>query len=490
MGSFDYTCTISNLPIGCGTKVRYLFLASYKNTGHVVYSNDSFEPIIAPIKGEYNDYGSIESYDSNDVMIKVLSEFMKHHVVEAPVGNNEYHDVRVDRDMPFDKWLEATWEGRVSIRKNPFEDKEYDFYRYHTSQDGVPGKYGAPNRRRLEAQLLKMGEKMFKNYGDGGLIVDDPFFGCSRIRIGESGDHKERIQDLKTKLSEEYNIIMIPGTNHWNIDILLFPYPNEQNNPNRDASVNFDIAETFSDKNIPICQGMVREDVYQYLLTMGIESYYYKDTSLKFFYNSAKKLWDAQKQTRSKSAELKAKVPATEEEAADIKSELMVLKYEEKISSLTDENNPVANFLEISSGSYSWFRKAWKYALDMDLTKEEQVSFHKQMAEICRVCFAIGSIRYAWQRGHSVGEQVDDCKNHVPYYKFLMEVAHKEYFEAITERDEIMAVKPKAKPKKKVRAVRGKVYNVTLKEARAAVKKVKKTVKPSGKKPRKKIHYL
>jgi hypothetical protein len=64
MGSFDYTCAISGLPIAGGEAVRYLLLTQnpyhrgVKAGSFVCYSTDHWFPRVFPIRAKYNDYGS------------------------------------------------------------------------------------------------------------------------------------------------------------------------------------------------------------------------------------------------------------------------------------------------------------------------------------------------------------------------------------------------------------------------------------------------
>ena len=62
MGSYDYTCGVSNLPISCGTDVRVLLLSKnpYDLMGSSACEMHSlWVPRTFPIKGKYDDYGNI-----------------------------------------------------------------------------------------------------------------------------------------------------------------------------------------------------------------------------------------------------------------------------------------------------------------------------------------------------------------------------------------------------------------------------------------------
>src|SRR5690606_3525617 len=119
MGSFDFTCSVSNLPISHGTKVRWLAMGDsrYDNIGCNIHS--FYSPIAIPIKAEYNDYGSIDKYNEKSIGYIANLAILNRHAVECGTGDNSCHDVPVLANMSFDKWLNAIWEGRVFCKPKP-----------------------------------------------------------------------------------------------------------------------------------------------------------------------------------------------------------------------------------------------------------------------------------------------------------------------------------------------------------------------------------
>lgn len=74
MGCFNVACTVSNLSIGHGDEVVFIPLKAeedYESSNNLnerltndhmlIYSDCLYKPTMLPIKGEYNDYGSIEN---------------------------------------------------------------------------------------------------------------------------------------------------------------------------------------------------------------------------------------------------------------------------------------------------------------------------------------------------------------------------------------------------------------------------------------------
>ena len=67
MGSFNHKCNFSQLPARCGDRI-VVMVGLRPTTGGVLYADtfspgNSFTPVSVPIRGEYNDYGSIENVD-------------------------------------------------------------------------------------------------------------------------------------------------------------------------------------------------------------------------------------------------------------------------------------------------------------------------------------------------------------------------------------------------------------------------------------------
>ncbi|MDB4330140.1 hypothetical protein N9948_00210 [bacterium] len=80
MGCFNVACSVSNISINSGDRVVYIpllpnnwTLRAYpqyrdhivQTASSLIYSNCYYNPLCFPIKGEYNDYGSLENIDQN-----------------------------------------------------------------------------------------------------------------------------------------------------------------------------------------------------------------------------------------------------------------------------------------------------------------------------------------------------------------------------------------------------------------------------------------
>ena len=116
MGSFDYTCAVSGLPISAGDPVRFMLLSENHFKENACEITDVWVPRNFPIKAKYNDYGSIEEYEEG-ILKDLMMEAFDHDLHEVEVGDNKYHDVAVYHGMAFYKFLEALWEQRVSVNR-------------------------------------------------------------------------------------------------------------------------------------------------------------------------------------------------------------------------------------------------------------------------------------------------------------------------------------------------------------------------------------
>ncbi len=134
MGCWNETCAVSKMTIYAGESVR--FLPIVQNAWHFeeqggfpneespcllkgnsgVYISDLWVPFCLPLRGEYNDYGSIENIPGKTEQDKAeLSQFIeafKKNAICLDVGENTCHDVAI-KDFTLEEILEALQEGRV-----------------------------------------------------------------------------------------------------------------------------------------------------------------------------------------------------------------------------------------------------------------------------------------------------------------------------------------------------------------------------------------
>lgn len=115
MGCFTYTCSLSGLPITWNDKVVYLALAPGEHHCGIGPLH-AWVPATVPIRGRYNDYGSIEKLERKPVT-KVFFDTLARRAIPRAVGENSVHDVAITPDnMTREEWLMALLEERVQFK--------------------------------------------------------------------------------------------------------------------------------------------------------------------------------------------------------------------------------------------------------------------------------------------------------------------------------------------------------------------------------------
>ncbi len=161
MGSFEYKCAISGLPIGAGDKVRFLLLQSspFSSRGNYADGELSWYLRSLPVRAVYNDYGTVEEICPADLPItNNWLEGLKIDLVEKGWGDNTCHDVPTRKGMSFDELREALWEERLEVRpqlesrKDRVRSLAKKFLKERTKKSK-----GIPTIRRIERCITKAG---------------------------------------------------------------------------------------------------------------------------------------------------------------------------------------------------------------------------------------------------------------------------------------------------------------------------------------------
>lgn len=266
MGSFDFTCTISGLPIGAGDKVRYLLLTQNpyhhgKRAGDMtVYPTDVWFPRTFPLRGKYNDYGNVEDLQAGpqaDAWIAGLNVDM----VEKGWGDNTCHDVPTKKSMPLSDILEAVREGRVHVRRDV------------GSREGSLGKVpkGIPTRRRVEQALVKAGFPLSESYGKG-TFVNRVDANTVRVRVGEYGERADRLTKIRDALAHRWAGAVCCGSGNYSDDaeLLLRPLPGVHRR-----------ARPTEKREPALCvsRAMIREDVWQAICALPLKGAYDREAA-------------------------------------------------------------------------------------------------------------------------------------------------------------------------------------------------------------------
>jgi hypothetical protein len=104
MGSFSYTCTVSNLPIAAGDKVRFMLLTQNPYNERPCSAHDVWFPRTFPITAFYDDYGSIDNLE-HSAQVDLWMEGLNLDLHEVGTGDNPCHDVSTAKGMSFENLL-------------------------------------------------------------------------------------------------------------------------------------------------------------------------------------------------------------------------------------------------------------------------------------------------------------------------------------------------------------------------------------------------
>ena len=289
MGSFDGTCSVSCLPLGAGDDLRFMLL--HENP----YAGESFEgawqPRSFPIRAQYNDYGSIEGY-KEDIATQVMVEAMRYDVIERGVGENQCHDVPVLlKDLTTENLLEAIWERRVAVHEfdrhavsDPLLEKaqkiladqestkDKEIRNNHTAwRDTWKPEIHVPTLEYVMDRLQKANIPISTGDSEPGKVfVDDQQFGVVRVRESGYGKHDLNpaiLISAKATLDEQYATLLVAGTDN-PCELLVYPKPHISQGEGSGPRPYRRHGPPRKTKNMQIVACMIREDVWQALLSI------------------------------------------------------------------------------------------------------------------------------------------------------------------------------------------------------------------------------
>ena len=187
MGCWNKTCGLSNMHITAGTPV-YVFVLEWRSNGisETCYTTSMFAPLLLPFESEYNDYGGGEN--STGVGLPYIMQALRNELVEVGVGENQYHDIAVKRDVWSEElFFEAVHEGRLRIQS-------------HRNKDGVPVTFTMMRKDVVDHLLSTRPLEQYVGDGKGNLA-----------KWGDSKDYRvytfaDVVADVKPVVKEIFEI--------------------------------------------------------------------------------------------------------------------------------------------------------------------------------------------------------------------------------------------------------------------------------------------
>lgn len=447
MGSFAYTCAVSGLPIEAGDEVRYMLITQnpYNNgAGNTCYIHDLWFPRTFPLKGRYNDYGSVDDITSGPEKDNWL-EGLKIDLFERGWGENTIHDVPTNKEMSFDELLDAIQEGRILVKREaetPFDRKldkllakangflgeGIDNLTAEEKQDKkVP--VGVPSMFRIRKIAENLGIAIFDGkWGKSSIIIDETQNKEIRVRChcmyGEKLNPSDKFSAgtaiveqvaVLGKLQEalgDYAVMMSAGTGGCGVtgedkrtytqpdtELLIRPKPGTP-----------DGALYKRDRETPLAVShcMIREDVWQAMINQTAHTWDGKEVTIDKFYEGIKN-------------------SVLEDKAADSRDRrwLRMDRGSKFPGSWILAKDDIPFTIALSSHFDLMMEKA-------DLSEE----FLKTVAELAFVTSVLANTRYQWRPSSSAGPQFGEWEAHEKLFKTFAELSHIKAEEQKAERAE------------------------------------------------------
>lgn len=389
MGSFDYTCAVSNLPIHAGDKVRCLLLTEnpYEDNKGCLASNihDWWFHRTFPIRAAYNDYGSVENVEEG-LARDIWTETLPIDLVARGWGDNTCHDVPTSPDMTFEELLAAVQKGRVRVR----QDVGDTITRVKTPK-------GIPTMKRVTARLVQAGLPLFGGCGTEGFLVDNQGYGTVRVRWhGEGLNWHKDAESLKAaeKALSRYATVLRAGTGNYAASADLFVHV-------KPGTKDFHWSRKDKKRTLSVSQMMIREDVWQALLGLSIQGRYDSEKTLAIddFRKAARKLYE---KSLSYVAERKAR-----------SEELLALLKNDVTWMVASDITPFTVGLATH----------WSTIVKKGLPIEQVESFLDSVAEMAYVYRVLMQVRFIWVPSSSRGSQYGEFDKHAAFLRALVGIA-------------------------------------------------------------------
>lgn len=400
MGSFASTCCVSGLAIEAGDPVYWFLLDENRfrkgDGGFNCEIHGRWVPRTWPIKAEYNDYGSIENWETGPFLDVIMQGFQQ-DLVEVGTGDNRVHDVPVKKDMGFEQLLNAVWEGRVRVNERAREEAEDQAWvEFLSKESPLRVKPAIPewmptleNVENLVATRLPDAAK--------GLIFDEFFPGCIRIRWGRyDGKDDEMLSAVRPVLENVFSIARTAGygryASHDQLLAFMSPGKTEQG-----YSRSFQAPEP--EPNLLVQQAMIRVDVWNALLKVPVTVDWGQRTlNIEEYFNGCRKFL-AERVERRRTNDLTAferfvsRNPPPEQKGAWVFKCELQLGLGDHVPLLLDQQE-----------------------LDLD-------DLVRRAAEFAYVQNVLDQARFVWRPSDTAGPQFAKTALHLAYFEALTGVA-------------------------------------------------------------------
>lgn len=391
MGSFDYTCAVSNLPICGGTEVRLIMLTKNPfNEGY--YIHGSWFPRSWALRATYNDYGTVEEIQ-DPALAQLWLDTLKIDLVEQGWGNNTVHDVPTSKNMSIETLLNALREKRVLVKNNSYWVRDFTRTQVTISkelEDSIEcnTEDGIPTLKRLEKLLVDSGFPLFEDKNPYGYIISEsPIHGQINIRINVWGKELKNLKAIEPAIAAAgYSHVITKGGEN-SCMMLVMPGPEVSNYRRQE--------DLLRESHQPVMQAMIREDVWQALCKIDIEESLYdgkNNTSIMLVADGLK------------SAAREAWKIASTWDKDPMMNPYSMRHYAGMAAWFA--NDPVPGMIGLGTAFFVAVQEA------KNLSQTDIDQFLDGAAEMYFIQIVLATTRYQWRPSHSSGPQSGDWPLH------------------------------------------------------------------------------
>ena len=409
MGSFDSICAVSRLPISAGERVKLLLLGSNP------YEVNSWVQRSWPVDCVYDDYGSVEDYDETCLSVMTMLECFKIDVLDKGVGDNQVHDVAVNKEGNFDQFLTAIDENRLEVLQNvdrleanlqlgiQFDNQRFvDIMRSNRTRMFAPN--DAPDNYPTLSSVVDLlesagfGVASSFQYGKRDFFyVDEMEPGCVRLRpvLSIFEEEQQDLVRLVDVLSKKYAaVITVSKDDSRECMVLAFPKHTSSKEVTCYSWGNKDIQKTGT-----VGKVMILERVWDQMLEVPAVRDYEKPIDNTAIRQIVRKKWDRELEDRN------------------------ILSW---ISSSTEEDEDemfVRHHMSVGSVCCVGLELHWRSAISLarknQLPREKIDKFLNDVADAVHINMHLRTLGYSLQPQKPIGPQCGDRAHHARILKIF-----------------------------------------------------------------------
>lgn len=390
MGSFDFTCCVSGLPISSGDPVKYILLTENPYEDNIVCnSHDMWFPRTWPLRGQYDTYGSIENYDEGCPSAYSIVEGLNIDLVELGMGNNACHDIPTRKGMSLHEILNAILEGRLKVIRD-------------TRKEATQYPDGVPSLLKIEKLISQNGfeYKIATSYGSPGFFVDERQWGWVRVRWAPYKDKQAHLEKLLPVLQQHYSAMLTVGTGRYadDVEIQVMPKPSIKGSRL--------LLDEPQEKPLQIGQGMIHQGVWDEVIG--------RSPSFEIVRQEVQEEWNAQIAEESP-----LEKELNTESGINVRKWLRIARADKSSASYLINKEKIPYTL----GLAAHFDLITKKHRQNPFTDNQVKDFLDDVTGFTILHEIIDPIRYWWRPSFSCGPQLGEYDKHAIWHTKLADIS-------------------------------------------------------------------